>query len=434
MAKAIHRERVAPGIWRRTSADGKARYEITYRDSDGRQRRHVVEGKKKDAETALADVKSRMGRGQRVAPRPSLTFGEAAERFVASERVKLRPTTLAAYEYALNVHLLPAWRSVRLDRLDVDAVASLIERMQSAEYRREVELRTRGASKATVGYKTWTIRGALTPAGRVFDYASRRLGWAGTNPVRQLTQSERPRGEQRERRILARDELSKLVAAAESPYREIFATAGGLGTRLGETLGLTWADVDLDAGQVGLRYQLDRHGKRVPLKTKRSRRVIDAPAAVVSLLRAHKLRTPYSGRDDLVFASRSGGPLDHRNVAGRALERAVKRAGLNGERRAPTFHELRHAHASAFIAVGGDLVELSARLGHRDPSITASTYSHEFETARRSAERRALLDGMYDGLGEGAAAAAGDGGGEPSDRGKESAAAVVALRRPEPTA
>jgi len=68
-------------------------------------------------------------------------------------------------------------------------------------------------------------------------------------------------------------------------------------------LGLTWADVDLDAGQVSIRYQLDRHSERVPLKTKRSRRVIDTPAAVLSLLRAHKLRTPYSGQNDLVLAS-----------------------------------------------------------------------------------------------------------------------------------
>lgn len=162
---------------------------------------------------------------------------------------------------------------MRLDRIDVDAVASLLERMQTAEYRREVESRTRGKATAKAGYRTWTIRAVLTPVGRVFDHAARRLGWAGTNPVRELTSSDRPRGEQRERRILGRDELSKLVAAADSPYREIFATAAGLGTRLGETLGLTWRDVDLDAGQVHVRSQLDRHGSRMALKTKRSQRV-----------------------------------------------------------------------------------------------------------------------------------------------------------------
>jgi hypothetical protein len=69
---SVQRTKVAPGIWKRKGADGKDRYEITFRDSDGRQRRQVVDGGKKAAETALADVKSRMGKGERVAPQPRL--------------------------------------------------------------------------------------------------------------------------------------------------------------------------------------------------------------------------------------------------------------------------------------------------------------------------------------------------------------------------
>jgi hypothetical protein len=61
----------------------------------------------------------------------------------------------------------------------------------------------------------------------------------------------------------------------------------------------------------------------------------------------------------------------------------------------PNFHGFRHGFASAWIASGGDLVELSAHLGHRDPAITASTYSHEFKKAARSEARRARIDGMF---------------------------------------
>lgn len=113
------------------------------------------------------------------------------------------------------------------------------------------------------------------------------------------------------------------------------------------------------------------------------------------MLREHRLRAAASQDHDFVFTSRTGGPLEHRNVAQRGLARAVKLAELDPEKRAPTFHELRHAHASAWIASGGDLVELSQRLGHRDPAITASVYSHEFEAASRSDARRARLDTIY---------------------------------------
>ncbi len=36
---SVQREKVAEGIWRRRLANGAVRYEITYRDSDGKQLR-----------------------------------------------------------------------------------------------------------------------------------------------------------------------------------------------------------------------------------------------------------------------------------------------------------------------------------------------------------------------------------------------------------
>lgn len=410
---SVKRTKVAPGIWKREGADGKARYEITYRDSDQRQRRQVVEGGRKAAETALADVKARMGKGERVAPRPDRTFAEAAEAYLKAQ-TSLRPATIAAYTTAIRVHLLPAWGRERLDRIDVDAVARLVERMQTPEYRKEVEMRlasqlVEARRKAGLppprqdrkpsgkaGYAPWAIRGALVPAGRIFDFARRRLDWHGSNPVRELDRSERPRLRETERRILSREELDRLIAAADPPYRQVIATAAGLGTRLGETLGLTWAEVDLDAGTIAIRFQANRRGERVSLKTTRSRRVIEAPGALVAILRQHKLASARSSPTDFVFTGRTGRPLDHRDVTRRGLGYACAKAGLGADgQRVPTFHELRHAHASAWIAAGGDLVELSARLGHRDPAITAAIYSHEFEAQARSQERRTRLDAMY---------------------------------------
>lgn len=222
--------------------------------------------------------------------------------------------------------------------IDVDDVARLIEVL-----RRD-------------GRKAWTIRGNLTVAGRIFDFARRRLGWAGQNPVRLLDRSERPRSDQRERRVLSGEELERLIGAADDRYRPIFAFAAGTGARLGETLGLKWRSLDFERGTASITHQLDREGRYVELKTARSRRTVELPASLVSMLRARKLESPFSNRDDYVFASRTGRSLEHRN---------------------------------------GDLVELSAHLGHRDPSITASTYSHEFEKASRSDARRARLDGMF---------------------------------------
>lgn len=100
--------------------------------------------------------------------------------------------------------------------------------------------------------------------------------------------------------------------------------------------------------------------------------------------------------------SRTGSALDHRNVAGRVLARAVTAAGLDDVKRgdevilrAPSFHDLRHTHASALIANGWDIEEVSSRLGHADTAITMKIYVGEFDRARRSADRRDRLARLY---------------------------------------
>lgn len=85
------------------------------------------------------------------------------------------------------------------------------------------------------------------------------------------------------------------------------------------------------------------------------------------------------------------------------LARAVKRAGLEvvEDRHgavvlpAPTFHDLRHSHASALIAQGWDIEEVSARLGHANVGTTQRIYVHAFDAARRSDDRRTRLADLY---------------------------------------
>ena len=45
---------------------------------------------------------------------------------------------------------------------------------------------------------------------------------------------------------------------------------------------------------------------------------------------------------------------------------------------AVTFHSLRHTHASALIVAGLDVVTISRRLGHANPTVTLNTYAHLF--------------------------------------------------------
>ncbi len=64
--------------------------------------------------------------------------------------------------------------------------------------------------------------------------------------------------------------------------------------------------------------------------------------------------------------------VDERNWRSRVWHPSLRRARL----RAIRIHDARHTHASLLIGSGADVVAVSRRLGHSNPSVTLTTYSH----------------------------------------------------------
>lgn len=383
------REKVEPGIYQRVDANGRPVFEIAWRDGQGHQRRRRVQGGITAARKALNAARAARDRKEQVTVDPRLTFGAAADKWWDARVVRLRPATQSTYGTGL-AHLREHFGRTRLAAIHASDVAAYISAQQRA------------------GLKGWTVQGHLTVLSSVYQYASRHLGFAGANPVSMLDRVERPNvaEDERPKRILEGDELPRLIAAVDEPYRLAFEFAAETGARLGETLGIVWREVDLDDCTVTFTHQLDKKRReRVPLKTKRSRRSVEISPHLAAKLRKAKLASPRSGPHDFVFVSRAGTPHDQRNIAGRVMSRAVKRAGLktaehpNGdEHRAPTFHDLRHTHASKLINDGWDIATVSSRLGHADVTTTMRVYVHEFERAQRSADRRNRLAQLYSAL------------------------------------
>jgi integrase len=371
----VRRVRVERGIYRQENGtygvylmlDGKPRYKAVGRKlAEARRQRDLLSAKAQ--------------RGELAAP-CRLSFAELAESWLegfaaqvaAGERGE---RTHENYRYHLDRHLLPALGRRRLQELTTDDCARLI-----------ADLRAKGLAPKT-------IAGALVPLGRVFALALRR-GYITDNPLRRLEASERPRIVRREQRVLTHQEIAKLLAACLPTYRLFLASALYSGMRLSELLGLTWAEVDLEAGLVRVRYQLsrarvDKPARRVRLKTQAAVRDIPLLPQLAALLKRHKLASGFSGEGDFVFSSGLGTPLGYRNVERRGLGRASKKAGLEREGRpALRVHDLRHTFASHLIVdLGLDVAQVSRILGHARPSITLDTYTHLFEHAAHAADIR----------------------------------------------
>src|SRR5579884_1386840 len=158
------RERVEPGIYCRTAANGRQTFEIGFRDAQGRQRWRRVDGGIKAARAALAEAHAARSRGERVAADPRLRFNDAADAWWQARAVKLRPTTQAVYASCLK-HLRTEFGRARLTDISPADVAAFVTRQQGKRL------------------KGWTVKGQLTVLSAVFKYAGRHLGYTGGNPL-----------------------------------------------------------------------------------------------------------------------------------------------------------------------------------------------------------------------------------------------------------
>jgi integrase len=258
---------------------------------------------------------------------------------------------------------------MKVTSITVEHVAALIR-----------DLEKKRLSPATITDYTKPLNGALT-------FAVRR-GALALNPCSLLTCDDRPRPRERKPdHIWSEDEIAALIAAAERlgrkpearyDYSPLLRTALATGLRLGELLGLTWADVDLQLNELHVRRQWTRLGEYAPPKTRAAvRRIPLSPDMAASLVK-HKLSSPYSKDSDPVFVSRLGRPLGHRNATSRGFEPAARAAEIEGV----SFHSMRHAFASRMISRGISSTVLAALMGHESSAITERRYIHLFDRQR----------------------------------------------------
>jgi integrase len=119
-------------------------------------------------------------------------------------------------------------------------------------------------------------------------------------------------------------------------------------------------------------------------KTRAGQRTISLPATAVEALRDHRrlqlehrlvLGMGRPGPEDFVFLRATGEPWRPDDLSS-SWYKTVRKLGLPLVR----LHALRHTHASALIAAGLDVVAVSRRLGHSNPTTTLSVYAHRFST------------------------------------------------------
>jgi integrase len=194
-----------------------------------------------------------------------------------------------------------------------------------------------------------------------------------------------PHADQKETEAFTPEEVRRFLQAAKHDRLEaLYVLAITCGLRQGELLGLRWDDVDLEAGRLTVRRQVQRSrdGSGMisgPTKNKKSR-TIRLGRVAIEALKAHRdaqaedvASAKGLWRDpNLVFSSTIGTPLDPSNLVGRSFKPLLRRAGLPSIR----FHDLRHACATLLFSEGVPVKVVQEVLGHSSVSVTMDVYSH----------------------------------------------------------
>ncbi len=351
------RRKVEPGIYERLDATGaRLGFEVRWKDADGASRRRSVSGGLTEARDALAAARVRRVGHVTEAANPRMTFAAVADEFERVHVAGLRPNSQGVRRAALR-------------RLRAEFGSRRITSIGRADVRRfVVELGTELKANSVLAYYS-TMRAA-------FNFAASDLDVPVVFPKLKPSELPDPADDAREHRVLTDVELSAVLEACDDSVRLYFATLAETGARASEVLGLTPRRVG--DGAIEFVQQLGKDGTLRPPKSKHGRRTVEVRRALTAELRL-------AGDQQRTF------PLLTCRVVAHAWKHAL--AGIDAPR--PTIHDLRHTHASKLIAAGWSPVEVAGRLGD-SINVVLTTYAHEFDAKRRSQERRAMIETMYE--------------------------------------
>ena len=346
-------------------------------DEDGKRIYHnkTIHGTKKDAQRYLTKVQREKDLGTFVEPSRESLDTHLDEWLTVSIEPRVRERTLASYREMLDLYIRP------------ELGKRPISNLKPAEIQRTTnDMTGRGLSPRTVKYAHRVLKMALEQA----------VKWQKIryNPAN-LT--DLPKSQAVEMKTLSEAEVHRfLEAARETPWYPLFVLAISTGMRSGEILALQWKDIDFRSARLGVQRSLTRLKGGVwrftNPKTPRAKRQISLPPSVIDLLTKHRkmqaeIRLAAGSKyenHDLVFASDTGQPLNHRNIVRRHFKPLLRSVGLPDVR----FYDLRHTHATLLLGAGENPKVVSERLGHASIVLTLDTYSHVLpDMQQQSAEK-----------------------------------------------
>lgn len=163
------------------------------------------------------------------------------------------------------------------------------------------------------------------------------------------------------------EEVKQIIDTVRSDFRHYYTVRFFTGMRTGEIDGLQWDHVDFKRRQILVRQALV-NGRLEYTKNDGSFRTIEMSQLVADALKAQQKAT---GKEEFVFCTRTGGPLNHNNVTKRVWYPLLRHLGLR--KRRP--YQTRHTAATLWLAAGENPEWIARQMGHTTTEMLFRVYS-----------------------------------------------------------
>ena len=305
----------------------------------------------------------------------NLTVKQLAELF-KKDGESYAPKTYQEREYILRLYIVPELGHLKLKSLKNIHIREFYDKV--------------------IG----TNGGGIKKLEHVHKILNRMLNWAVENEIAiprnpiskgliksiKHTASRSKREEQQELEFSNEDAVLLLREVKGKPAEIIFQLQMLHGLRIGEALGLTWENVDLQKNTItvnqqlqdismklrkGTRFETDSYQIKTIPKTVRSERSVPLQSPTKKML----LRTAVAERNGYVFKGQDGQSVTYGNFRKRHFYPVIRALDLKLKT-----HDLRTFFGSWHLGMNKtDIMTVSKWMGHRDPRITLSTYAKVIE-------------------------------------------------------
>lgn len=295
----------------------------------------------------------------------NLTFNDLYLEYMEHQKNKLKPRTLQSLHYRFQKHVLPYFKDKKIKNITLKNYQEWQKLMDSKGYK--------------TNYKKAIHNGIVT----LFNYAMKFHNIQANVPsiVGGFSNPEL----KKELLFWTYDEFKKFIKVVDDPiYNCFFNSLYYTGMRLGETLALTWKDIDLKTGEINInksvfsRIKGQEYTINTP-KTKSSNRIVLMPKELIKIYKNHYTnQKTIKGFDNEWFVFGGFFPLSESSVT-RKKDYYCNLAGVKRIK----IHDFRHSHASLLINKGANPTIVAQRLGHSDIAMTLNTYSHMFPNSQK---------------------------------------------------